>query len=1156
MVEILIGRANSTLKEVVYKDIYDFAKKDNNKKNILIVPEQYTLEAEKEIIAYNNLKGIINIEVISFSRLISNILSKVGGRTLVKIDDIGKNMTIQKTLSTLIKDDIGLEFYKKVYNKYGFTKKVSEIIKELKENNIDYLKLVDIYEELRNSEISEEIIISKKLKDIINIYKNFNNNLEGKYLDNEDYINFSIDKIRECEDLEGANIWIDGFYHHSPQMIKFITELAYKANNLKISLITDLESIDEEIFSVPNAFYNKLIDSLSIYNIDYHINKIDVLEKKSNELLILEKNLFSFPYNSFEEKINDIKIYKAENYYNEVNWILEEILLLKESLGYEYKDFGIITNDIDAYKHILKNSCTEYEIPYFFDEKKLLVNNPIVLFITYGLKLINSNFEFENVFTFLKTGFFINIKYIERLENLALKLGLRGKKWGRSFYEYNDFDSLENEYPEVFILDKIREYFYNTFLKYKKRFKASRNCLENVEILLDLLNESKIYNKIDLWTEKMKASEEYENYTVNTQVWNKTIDLLNQVVEIFKDEKINLDEFIQILEVGFENIEVGIIPIEENKIIIGDLSRSKLSSVKVLFILGVNEGVIPKEKLDDGILLNDEKSLLEKYDINISKSEDYWILNENYNLYLAISKPKDKIYFTYTLSNNDGKAIRKSNIINDINNIFNNIVEYSFIDNFNSNCNFFRKIVSNKVSKKYLIKNLRDYIENKDINNLWWAVYEYYSEDEKEVESILSSLFFNNQIDNLGIETDKVEELYNDNRKLSVSRLEQYKACPFSHFIKYGLRPMERAEANVEANDLGNIFHEAIEKFGKEIESQNLEFKDITDFKKDEILDNIINTFRNEYKYGILNSTNRYNYLSKKIKNISNTVIETIISNSKKSHFKPMSHEFKFDTSKPKKNFEYPFEIKLKNGKNIFLKGSIDRVDYLKDDKDAYINIIDYKSGQSKFCMYRAYKGYSLQLLAYLEIARDIISNDNIEFEYLGGFYFRIKDPIIEIPSNIGVDKINDFKEEIKKEINKELKLDGVIIDNIEIIEKLDENFEIDSYIKNINLKKDKSFRKSDNIFTKEDLDLLIQHIKFEIKNIGEDIYSGKVVINPVKNKPNQSNCDFCQFKGICQFDIDFHGNEYNMELLNKMKKDEILEEIKKNIKKEESKDD
>ena len=633
------------------------------------------------------------------------------------------------------------------------------------------------------------------------------------------------------------------------------------------------------------------------------------------------------------------------------------------------------------------------------------------------------------------------------------------------------------------------------------------------EILLSKINVFNEQGEIDL-------------ANIYNTSWDLLIDILDELVQVLGEENISFESYTNLLKAGFNNSSLGKIPATLDEVIVGDVDRSRSGNKKVVFIIGINDGKFPSVSKNEGFINDQERTILKENGIELAKTTKEQIYDENFNIYKAFGVAEEKLYLSYSASDNEGKGLRKSILINKVRKIFTNLQEESDIIQAKT------YISSKDITFDLLLLNLRKYLDGEEIDKIWLEVYKIYSKDDEykeKLERSIQGIYYSNLGEN--INKENLEKLYADTLQTSISKLESYKRCPFSYYLKYGLNLSDRTELKLERMDTGTLMHDIIDDFFEILKEKNVSVKELEDDKIEKIIEEILNNKLQLKQNYIFNSIPKYVVLTKRLKNVVVRAVKYIINTLKVSDFKVLGTEIEFG-----KNKQYePIQINLENGKKVEIIGKIDRIDIAENKDGKYIRIIDYKSSVKNIDLNEVVAGIQIQLLTYLDA---VSKKENADLA--GVLYFNLIEPVIKAKNK------NLTEEQLEEEIRNNFKMNGLILGNVEVIKMMDNNLTIGNsniipaYIdKEGNVSKNKP-----SILEKEDFLALQNKVEKVIKQISEEIMSGEIAQKPVyfyKNK--RTACEFCNYKAICGFDTKMCNNSYNF--IPNLPKNEILSKLK-----------
>ncbi|MFI3209649.1 MAG: helicase-exonuclease AddAB subunit AddB [Peptostreptococcaceae bacterium] len=1126
----VLGRSGSGKSEFLLNEIKKQVKTDQKTPVIWLVPEQYTFEAEKklsEIFMGEEKDKFLRSRVLSMKTLDNIILSIVGGLSKTQINTSGKSMMIKKSIENIENRKEILNIFSS--NQNNLIESILDTISELKQFNISSQDLIKSYET-----ISDETL-KLKISDIIKIYTEYELLLQkDDYIDSQDSLKTLAFNLENCDYLNDSYVYIDEFTGFTPSQYNVIKVILKKAKKVMISLTVD--SIDNLEYKITDPFSRTKITYEKISMIcrenDIKFEQPIFLDKslrlKNEELIYLEQNINKYKISPYTKKTEHIKINQMNNYYQEVEEVAKSIVKLVRDKNIRYKEITVSSRDIEKYEFLINSIFEEYEIPNFIDVKKEAKSNPIIVLIISLLEMKSKSYSYETMFRYLKSGLLnIDDDEVNILENYVLETGIRGnKKW----FDIEDWNYKKDFYDEDLLvkINSIRRKVISPINNFHTKVKG-RNTVEQIcRHIYDFLIEININETIENLVRSFEEKGELDTASKYKQVFDIVIDILDQMVEIMKDEKISFDKFINLINLGFDSYELSVVPPSIDEVLVSSVDRMKNANTKYLFLIGVNDGVFPLASKENGILNDSDREKLFNNGIEMNVDTRVKTFEEQYLVYKALTYGSDNLIISYPVADSEGKTLRPSIIISKLKKLFINI-EFNTFEN-NNKKKTTEGILDELISKKLAFNDLIfELNKNKDdVNEVYFDIYRYFMENEDYKDfarRIDESLNYTNMVDILSEE--RASKLY-QNVNLSVSKIESFSNCAFAYFIRYGLGAKKRNEYGFSSLDLGNFVHNVVEDF-----SNNLEFKKEVTWKNldkkyiENEVSKIVTEKIDSMPGFILSSSAKYRYLSNRIKNMIVFVISVLAKQIQSGEFEPVSYEFEFsgDTS---------IKIKDYNGDEINLVGKIDRIDKYSEGNSDFYRIVDYKSSKKNISLSEVYYGLQLQLLVYMD---SILKDDNSH--PAGMFYSRIDEIMVNAKNP---------NEEVEDSLLQALKFSGLAIKDLEIVKKMDRSFEeekkVTSKVIPVSTKKDGDFTSSTNAITKTEFEIIRSFGKKVIKDVHRDIYEGKISINPYK-AGDKDSCKFCDFSFVCQFDESLENNIFrsnkklkDVDVINKMKEE------------------
>jgi len=1134
---LIFGRAGSGKTYYCLNQIKSKLNDGDNIPLVLVVPEQFTLQTEKNLIKMVATGGIMRAEVLSFRRMAYRVFNEVGGVTHRHINSAGKCMLIYRIIEG-IKDD--LKIFSKAVKQQGFVNTLSETIAEFKRYNIT----PEILKDTCNN-INDDELLKDKLEEISTIYWEFEKTLHEKYVDADDDLTMLAEKLDIYGGFDGAEIWIDGFSGFTPQEYRVIEKLLKKAGRVNISLCTDCAAdgsdIDStDVFSTVRNAASKLlkIAGESGTAIEAAVTLKDQPNfrfRDSKEIAHLERQFFSFPYSTHPDKTEDVSIFSAANIYTEVENTARDIVRLCRDRGMRYRDIAVASRNLTEYEKLIGVIFTEYGIPYFIDRKRDINSHPLIQLILSVLGIFIHNWSYDAVFRYLKTGLTgIDRESVDVLENYVLACGIRGKRWMQD--ENWDFrvsqglgDGKMNVYEQNMLatVDDTRRRIVKPLMDFRSKTKGRRKTREICTALYEFLYDIGIPERIEKRVDEFKASGELDLANEYGQIWNIVMEVLDQIVEVMGDYNTNTERFQKVLTIGFGEYKIGLIPPALDQVLVGSIERSKNHEISALYILGVNDGIFPAVSDNEGILSDKDRQNLRSRGVELAKDTRAKTFEEQYLIYTALTTAGRYLRLSYPIADHKGRSMRPSIIISRLKKVFPNICEYSSFINNDTDKDNMELIAAPAPTFNQLLSAVRRQAEGFKVNLLWWDVYRWYMGNEEWKEkclTVLSGLSYSNQAG--AISPDRAKKLYGSPVYSSISRFERFAACPFSYYVQYGLKAKERKVFKLTPPDVGIFMHSVIDRFSKELSERNMSWRELEREQCEEEVSRIVDDLLLKMSGSILNSSQRYKYLTGRLKRVLTRAVWLIAEHIKRSGFEPLGYEMAFGEGE---KFP-PISLELPGGEKIHLTGRIDRVDTMETEEGTYLRIIDYKSGNKDFKLSDVYYGLQIQLITYMDAIWENGSSEMAEPVLPGGIlYFKVADPIIKGANGL-------TEEEIEKAIMKQLKMKGLLLADVKLIKEMDREIDGDSLIIPARINKGGVLGRSSGA-TIQQFELLRRHVRKLLFKTADEMLKGNVSIKPYKKK-RVTSCTYCPYSSICQFEPGLKDNNYR--ILNDIKNDDI----------------
>lgn len=1114
----------------LHKEIIRRAGENPKQAFLVIVPDQFTMQTQKELVQKHPDGVIMNIDVLSFGRLSHRIFEEVGYDSRPVLDDTGKSLVLRKIAASLQED---LPVLGGNLNRQGYIHEVKSAISEFMQYGIgvNELKKLTDFSEKRGA-------LYHKLKDLQKLYESFLEYIQGQFITTEETLDLLRNSLHKSRLIQNSVVVFDGFTGFTPIQNRLIQELMHYAAEVIVT-VTLPESEDPfRMDSEQQLFYlsKKTVHDLCKLATEDGIARGKDVKltgevhrfKQGGRLAHLEKTLFRYPMKPYEGTDRDsIQIYEASDPKEEVRQTAIKIRRLIRKEGYQFREIAVVCGDLGTYADHVEEQFDLFGIPCFLDKTRGILLNPFIEYIRSALSILIQDFSYESVFHYLRSGLAdFSRDEVDWFENYVLRFNIHGA-WQYTRVFTKKTKEMAEDAESFDRLNAFRE----RLLAGLKPLQVKEHSVKSyVEGLYTFLIESRVQEKLAGFEERFEAAGELSRAREYAQIYPLVMDLLDQIIGLLGEEEMSLKDFADILDAGFGEIEVGTIPQNVDRVVVGDIERTRLKPVRALFFLGVNDGNIPKETSKGGIISDIDREFLRESELELAPSPRQQMYIQRLYLYLNMTKPSERLFLSCAKMNGEGKAIRPAYLVDILQKMFPDIL----ID-YPQKQEAIEQLETPAEGLYLLAEQLRGYSAG------YLACEELQGQEPQEQEPMGEGLLYTliSTYDTLPEYHEKIQELveaafyrylhhplakeiarqlYGKIMENSVTRLETYASCAYAHFLEYGLTLQEREEYSFETVDMGNVFHTVLELFADKLTARGLTWFSFTKEDGETLISEAVEACSAEYGDTVLFSSARNAYIIERMKRILTRTVFTLQRQLQKGSFAPADFELSFSMIQDLD----AVNIALNEEERMRLRGRIDRIDTYEEGDKLYVKVIDYKSGNKQFDLVALYYGLQLQLVVYLNAAMDIQKKLHPDKEVLPAalLYYHVTDPVISVETEMSPEEINE-------KLLAELRMTGVVNSDTDVIKRMDDTLEDSSGgasdVIPVELKKDGTVSARSSVLTSEELTQVSDYVNLKIRQIGQEIMEGNFPLNPYE-KGNRSSCTFCAYHAVCGFDKRIEG--------------------------------
>ena len=1104
------------------KEKFIFENIDPHRKTILIVPDQFSLQAERDAFRLMKRESLMDMMVVDFSALGHKVINEVDGHEPEIIDKYGRHM-----LLTVLMDEIADELvtYGSLRGRNSFTEHMNTMISELKRYEIGVEELRAVREEIAEGQGEKGSYLGMKLDDILTIYSAYEKAIEGIYQDAEDHITYYSERIPESNIVRDADIWIYGFDTFTPKHLTVIKSLIRTA--AKVCVVLTDRNDRTQTDHVQRLTMNEgegLFDLTRLV-----IGRLEEAAKEAGssfEKLWIDNKRAGIWDVSDEERKERIELFETSDHHHEAERAAAYIKHLVRDEGYRYNEITVICNDTEGLGGMLARSLQRMDIPLFTDRKRQVLHQPVVSFLLSFLDVIDRGYRNESVMGMIKSGLLgWSAEEEALLENYVREFRIRSGMWKKPF-EYKADQYSDEELKQV---NRMRGSLMETCEKARDSIGRRNTAEEKVNGLYGFLRDDfNIPEKIEEMIARQSEMSLMEGASETAQIWNAICGIFEQIIRVIGERKISNSTLAEMVRAGLTSLEIGLVPASGDSLIMGTLQRTRPGRVRALVVVGAEEGVLPLHNNEEGLLTRRELEVLENMDLELARKKTIAGQEEQMAIYRIFSLPEEKLYVSYSRTGAEGRAAQASSV-------FKKLAEHQpRIGGDLEGCDMMESVLGRGGTISYLAETIRRRKRREAVDPRWQEVARWYREEDPQLlEKIENGSGYSIRREKLT--EDMARALFVGDRDMlmaSASRLEKFSGCPFAHFIMYGLKPREERLFEVGGREIGDIYHESIMKYCEEVTAQSDRpdvhgWDEITREECDEKIRRIIEENEGAYRGGVFDSDEDGRFRIQRVTEICCDIAWAITWQIRKGQISSMRFEEPFGVGGRLPATEIDVD-----GKKVRITGKIDRMDTMgpiQVSDGSSVRIIDYKTGSNEIDPEEIREGYQLQLAMYMDAA-----SREEDVEPAGIFYFKIKEFIKD--ENGGEDPDPD---EIRRQIQKSYRLEGIAVNDEKVLREMDGSLVPGDKYESLVVPVKYDPRKETFLSTsggelmeKEEFSNLLKESRKQVEDICRRLYEGQIGPVPHKSKKKvfgreSTACDYCSFGSICMFDRSFPECKY-----------------------------
>ena len=1045
---------------------------------ILYVPEQMTLQAERDLITGLRLPGLLDMQVISPRKLKQQVRERAGSGAKRTLNEMGRAMAVHRVMTEKAEE---LHYYRNMTDLPGAVATVGQALDELRESEITPEELEGYAE--RAATGAERA----KFGDLKAIWDGYRELISGQFDDEKTAWTDMVERLAHSGMWDGADLAVYGFDTVRPDLRELLTGLCGRLNSTTVFLTMDAEDApDGRIFTQQRESVRMLAAAAREAGLETETVQARG-EREGCEALLgwMDRNLFAMNPGKWPGGTGDtLRLYAGGTPWSEAEAIAST-LRRWHGEGIPWNGMAIALPAGAASAGMLRAALKVNGIPCVWQQKEKAADHPVCRMLLSALSCLSDGYRTAHVITMARSGF-CPLTETEglQLEDYARAHGIEDRRWQRPFTAGTN--AAEAEALRLRLLTPLEEL--------RGKLKEAKSAAASVEAVVDFLEAEKVWERLQEEEELLLEREMYREAVINRQVWKLVTELLEQLWTLLGDRRALIGDLKHMLESALAQVSLASIPEQENGVVVGEVGHLLAGGIEALILPHAQDGMLTAP--ESGWLQDPERRKLEEgTGRQIGISRETGCLIRKYDFYRTLTLPRKKLMISWSLLTEEGGALQPDGLIAQIKDLFPDMEAEGGLQE--------KERQAEPVTPQAALDGIGPMLA--DVRNGAYDIPENWREAlvcllhrgpyGQAVKQVLAEVLPREEKRKLEKETAR--RLFMTDR-LSVSRLEQFASCPYKHFIDYGLRPVKQEDFTFETTDAGTFFHDALDRFMKQA-GEEKDWPDMTEEQVDGIMDAICAELTQEWEDSPLREDAVGEWTGEGYLRRVRRAAQVLTRFAANSDFRTIATEKPFGEAEGLP----PIVMTLADGSRASIRGTIDRIDTWENGEGVWLRVVDNKSGDRKPDFGRMATGEQLQLMIYLKAASDSIPHARLA----GAMFFPVTDREVETAE--------DDPEKIEQDRLHAVRMKGLVTADEEVVRAMDR--EIQPYSVDRVFNQDGSLRKG--IDWAMDEEKLRGHMDAAVEKAGE--LCGRMRDGEIEATPGEDDagsvCRYCEYRAICR---------------------------------------
>ena len=1069
MLTIWIGRAGSGKSARVLETM---GRERERRSQLLLVPEHTSHEAELDLCRACGPTASRNAEVLTFQSLATRVLSETGGLAEVTLDNGGKLLTMRRCLQELHSN---LKVFGRPSQRAAFLHQLTTLADEFYAYQI-------APETLYRHVADMEGAMGDKLRDVALIFAAYDARLRNGETDVRSRVQKLRDSLPQSHYLDGKDLYLDGFSFFNKQEESVLALALRRCHSVTVTLLGDRSG---QLFQNAAAQKERLVRMAREAGVECRLAYLS--RQEDSPLGHLERHCFGSDA-VWEGETDAVDLYQAATAYTEVEYVSARIRQLAAQ-GYRYRDIAVASRSMDVYGPLLESVFRRDGIPAYISRRSDILEKPVMTLLLSAVDAVTGGFEYEDMFRYLKTGMTgVTAAECDLLENYVIRWDIRGNMWLRDVpWTLNPdgygLDMTEERTVRLEEINRIREKVRGPLSALADGLKRRPAARDKARTLYEFAAAAGVPDALREKADALLSAGQVQLAEEYAQLWQIFCDVLDQFVEILGDTELDGEEFARLLRLVLTQYSVGTIPATLDQVKVSEITRNDRHRVRVLFLLGANDHLLPKIEKDGGVLDSDDRQALAQRDIPLSDATFDALDNELQNIYACLAQPTEQLHISWPVTDVTGAELRPSFVVERVRLLF-------------------PKLKVQREDGAYRMTLPATALCAAGENE---ALRRYFQEQPRYAAA-LAAMARARRMERGRLSPEAVQSLYGRSIAMSASRIDRVKSCHFGYFMEYGLRARERKKAGFEAPEVGTFLHYLLENVNREVKEQG-GYGQVDDEALRHMVKRYVERYAATQIQEYQNKSARFRYLFSRLRETAYTIILNIAREMRQSDFQPVEFELSFGG----RDGHLPAITVREGGASLSVSGKVDRVDGWLHDGKLYLRVVDYKTGKKSFDLTDIRYGLGIQMLLYLfTLEREGQAYFGYPIVPCGVLYQPARSVILRQDRNISDEKL-------KAALESELRRTGLVLGEPEVLRAMEHSaLETPCYLP-ISVKKDGTL--SGDIATAAQLGHLGRYVDRLLHQIAGEIARGNIDADPYARGPQDSACTYCAFASACYFD-------------------------------------